>query len=65
MNVLRSAVRPLVTFGFVAAQIGLAIGWAVDGHESYEKAFAALAVFTGMIVRDYFSSREQQGPPTP
>lgn len=59
MEHLRSAVRPVVTFAFVLAQIALAAAWAM-GLADAKEAFAALAVFTGMIVRDYFNSREQQ-----
>lgn len=58
MNNLRSAVRPVVTFAFVLAQIGVAVGWML-GTPAAEPAFAALSPFTMLIVRDYFESRKQ------
>jgi hypothetical protein len=57
MKTLGSSVRPLVTYLFVLAQIGLAVGWAL-GLPKAEPAFAALAAFTMMIVKDYFDSRK-------
>lgn len=57
MKTLGSSVRPLVTYLFVLAQIGLAVGWAL-GFPKAEPAFAALAAFTMMIVKDYFDSRK-------
>lgn len=62
MGVLRSSVRPLVTFSFVLAQIALAFAWA-SGMDKAEQAFAALGVFTMMIVKDYFDSRKNGDEP--
>lgn len=58
MNMFRGAVRPLVTFAFVLAQIGVAIGW-MAGMGAAEPAFAALSPFTMLIVRDYFEDRKR------
>lgn len=56
---MRSAVRPVVTFSLVAAQIGLGFAWAFGvGHA--EQAFAGLGTFTMLVVRDWFASREPQ-----
>lgn len=57
MNRVRSLVRPTVTWGLVAAQIGLAFGWFVS-PEVAEKPFAALSPFTMLAMRDWFASRE-------
>ena len=58
MNRLRGSVRPLVTFAFVGGQIVLAAAWAV-GAPLAEPAFAALAPFSMLVLRDYFVGREQ------
>ena len=58
MNRIRSLVRPTVTWGLVGSQVGLAFMWAITGSEGAEQAFAALGVFTMMVVRDWFNSRE-------
>lgn len=58
MNRLRASVRPLVTFAFAGAQIGLAVSWAL-GMPHAEQAFAALGTFTMLIVKDYFDDRKK------
>ena len=52
--------RPVVTFAFVLAQIGVAVGWML-GTPAAEPAFEALSPFTMLIVRDYFESRKAEG----
>ena len=59
MNRIRSLVRPTVTWALVAAQITLAFAWMM-GKEDAEQAFAALGVFTMLVIRDWFASREQK-----
>ena len=59
MNRIRSLVRPTVTWALVSAQIALAFAWML-GKEDAEQAFAAMGVFTMMVVRDWFNSRESK-----
>jgi hypothetical protein len=56
IEVVRAAVRPTVTWGLVAVQAALAIGWAVGADA--EQAFAALGPFTMMAMTFWFRSRE-------
>jgi len=56
----KATVRPVITYMFAAAQIGLGIMWALggEGSDSAKDSFAGLAVFTMLIVRDYFADRK-------
>ena len=56
IDFVRAAVRPTVTWGLVAVQAGLAVGWA--GGVAAVDAFAALAPFTMMAMTFWFKSRE-------
>lgn len=56
-DVFSTLVRPVVTLGFSAAQIGIAYLW-TTGVDGAEQAFAALTPFTMMIVTFWFKDRE-------
>jgi putative solute:sodium symporter small subunit len=56
VTTLQSAVRPTVTWGLVAAQIGLGFAWAF-GVGAAPEAFKSLAAFTGTTLGFWFASR--------
>lgn len=59
MRTINASVRPVVTYLFVMAQIGIGLGWMV-GLAKAEPAFAALTPFTMMIVKQYFDDRRAE-----
>lgn len=59
MENARGIVRPLVTFGLVAAQVALAFLW-TQGADNAEPAFAALSPFSMMALTFWFKSREAE-----
>ncbi|MBT5774925.1 MAG: hypothetical protein HOH95_11180 [Dehalococcoidia bacterium] len=56
IDAIKAAVRPMVTWGLVAVQAGLAVAWATGANA--EQAFAALGPFTMMAMTFWFRSRE-------
>lgn len=60
LDAARGVVRPLVTFGLVAAQVALAFFW-TQGADAAEPAFAALSPFTMMVVTFWFKDRQGEG----
>jgi hypothetical protein len=59
LEALSALVRPVVTLGFVSAQIATAGAW-TQGANGAEQAFAALSPFTSMVVTYYFKERSEQ-----
>jgi len=57
-ELVRSTVRPAVTWCLVAGQVGLAVLWAVGYGEAREAA-AMLGPFTMMAATFYFKSRDE------
>lgn len=51
-------VRPIITLGLVAAQIALAVAWAMGLHAA-EPAFAGLGAFTMLVVVYWFKERSE------
>ena len=56
IDAIKGAVRPTVTWGLVAVQAGLAVGWATGANA--EQVFAGLGPFTMMAMTFWFRSRE-------
>lgn len=57
---VRALVRPTVTWGLIAVQAGIGIGWATGGLPQAEAAFAAMSPFSMMTLTWYFKDREPQ-----
>ena len=57
-ELVRSVVRPTVTWSLVAAQVGLALLWAL-GYPDARDAAAMLGPFTMMATTFYFKSRDE------